>query len=93
MDAWGWGQTLFHRYRQVVANQKVVSNSQGNTKRTENQPPPQKKTKTTPERDGFSPELHTGKNFKSESGGGVCGGKSHCKQSYFVKLSRAKASL
>lgn len=56
-------------------------------------PPPKKKTKTTPERDGFSPELHTGKNFKSESGGGVCGGKSHCKQSYFVKLSRAKASL
>lgn len=54
MDAWGWGQTLFHRYRQVVANQKVVSNSQGNTKRTENQPShPKKKPKPLQNEMGF----------------------------------------
>lgn len=43
------------------------SNPQGNTKRIEG-PKKKKKSKTTPERDGFSPELHTGKNFKSAWG-------------------------
>lgn len=44
-------------------------------------------SKTIPERDGFSPELHTGKNLKIRTHWGGRGGKSHCKQSYFVKLS------